>query len=98
VAFITPYLEELVQNLEHYVVVNSEEQPWLEVGNDSRPEYRQKPDLCIGHEAIVTYRTPCQHNDPKVTSMRRPTFKFGKLTHWKLRSCIGDDRRGKANN
>jgi hypothetical protein len=85
VAFITPYLEELVQELENYVVVNSEECKWLEVGDDAP----QKPDLFVGHEAVVTYRSPFQHNDTKLASMRRPTDKFGMLTHWKLRSCIG---------
>lgn len=89
VAFITPYSEEIVRELESYAVVNSEEYKWLEVGDDARPEYKQRPDLFIGHDTIVTYRSPFQHNDTKLTSMRRRTDKFGILTHRKLRSCIG---------
>ena len=90
-AFVTPYLEELVQDLKHYVVVNSEEYPWLEVGDDAPSKYRKKPDLFIGHEAIVSYRTPCQHKDTNVTPMHKENYRytFGKLIHWKLRSCIG---------
>jgi hypothetical protein len=86
VAFITQYLEKLVQELEHYVLVNSEYNPWLEVGDDALSKKSKKPDLFIGHEAIVTYCTPAQPNDIQVTSMRRESYKFGKLTHWKLRS------------
>jgi hypothetical protein len=35
VTFVTPYLEELVQELEHSVVVNSEEYRWLQISDDA---------------------------------------------------------------
>jgi hypothetical protein len=89
VAFVTPYLEEIVAEHEYYVVVNSEEYKWLEMSDNAPSEYKNKPDLFVGHEAIVTYRPPFQHRDAKLTSMRRQTEKFGVLSHWKLRSCIG---------
>lgn len=47
VAFITQYLEKLVQELEHYVLVNSEYNPWLEVGDDALSKNSKKPDLFI---------------------------------------------------
>jgi hypothetical protein len=55
-----------VQYLEHYVVVNSVEYEWLEISDDARHMSTvNKPDLFIGHEAIVTYRPPLNHWENK---------------------------------
>ena len=86
VAFLTSPFESIFGEM-NLCVVNSEEYAWLETCRD--PRYNQKPDLVFCHRAIYTPRDPPRIKGKKVANMRRENDKFGVLTDWVLRDCIG---------
>jgi len=85
VAFLTPILGRIFQE-KNLVVVNSEENSWLKVSRDTNI-YNQKPDLLVCHGAIYK-KCPPSKTTEATDRLRRPDFKFGALSDWRLRDCI----------
>ena len=89
VAYLTPYLEDIVKDTISGAVFNSEEYKWIETSSETTV-YNDKPDLIICHPAIINARPPFKcEKDAKLTSMRRSGDKFGVLSQWRLRNFIG---------
>jgi len=91
VAYLTPHFEDLVRSIEtvNYSVFNSEEYKWIET-NPETSVYNEKPDLIICDPAITKAKPPFKiTDDPVLQQMRTETFKYGVLSHWKLRDFIG---------
>ena len=89
VAYITPFLEEIVKDTASCSVFNSEEYKWIQTSSETSV-YNEKPDLLIIHPAFANSKHPFQcERDEALKSMRRNTDKFGVLSQWRLRDFIG---------
>ena len=89
VAYLTPYLEDIVKDTNSSAVFNSEEYKWMETSSETTI-YNEKPDLIVCHPALVDFKPPFKcDKDPKLKEMRRSEDKFGVLSKWKLRDFIG---------
>ena len=87
VTFLTPYLEDVFEGMGGYSIVNSEEYPWLQTSENTK--YNQKPDLLLCHDSTYTKKAPFSTKDEHLRKMRRQADKFGILSDWRLRKCIG---------
>ena len=89
VAYMTPYLEELVRDTVSCSVFNSEEYKWIETSAETTI-YNEKPDLIIMHPAFINRKPPFKCEKDKVLEeMRRDGDLYGVLSQWKLRDFIG---------
>ena len=89
VAYITPFLEEIVKGTASCCVFNSEEYKWIQTSSETSA-YNEKPDFIVIHPAFANSKPPFKfERDEALKSMRRNTDKFGVLSQWKLRDFIG---------
>lgn len=79
VKFLTPVFQKLLDHTNNdLVVVNSEDYPWLKTSGTRANDL--KPDLFICHRAIYERKGGSGSSDNR---------RFGILSDWKLRDCIG---------
>jgi tRNA A-37 threonylcarbamoyl transferase component Bud32 len=76
VRYLTPRFEEIFAEA-NVVVVNSENYGWIDTGGGKKNF--QNPDLLICHEALYTAASTTVDRDRR----------FGELSNWILRDCIG---------
>jgi hypothetical protein len=76
VEYLTRHFEQIFTE-DNVVVVNSEKCGWIDTGGGKKN--LQQPDLLICHKALYT-------TNPKI---KDGTRRFGGLSHWILRDCIG---------
>jgi len=89
VAYMTPFLEDIVKDTVSCSVFNSEEYKWIQTSNSTNI-YNEKPDLIISHPAFINSKLPFNCNDEKLQQMRSNSdLKYGVLSQWKLRDFIG---------
>jgi hypothetical protein len=89
VAYITPFLEEIVKDTTCCCVFNSEEYKWIQTSSETSA-YNEKPDLIVIHPAFANSKPPFKcERDEALKLMRRNTDKFGVLAQWKLHDFIG---------
>jgi hypothetical protein len=88
VAYITPFLEEIVKDTVSCSVINSEEYKWIKTSSEGT-RYNEKPDLIVIHPAFITSKPPFNTSSKTLEEMRRKSDKYGVLADWKLRDFIG---------
>jgi hypothetical protein len=86
VAFLTNVFEEIFAN-DNIAVVNSEEYRWL--GNTGKTQFDKKPDVLFCLPAFYTPRPPWKNSDETVERLRHEKNRFGVLSDWELRDCLG---------
>lgn len=89
VAYMTPFLAEIVRDTVSCSVFNSEEYKWIQTSSETSI-YNEKPDLIIIHPAFINSKPPFEcDKDKTLEEMRRDSDKYGVLSQWKLRDFIG---------